>query len=338
MNEVIEREDALIEAATENETREFQVADVDAGTRLDAFLAARIPELSRAQTQRLINDGNALVDGNAVKSSHRLREDSQVEIELDLALFNHDYHIAPEDLPLDIIYEDAAIVVINKPAGLSVHPGAGQPAGTLVNRLVFHFNQLANNQKNNQNNSRPGIVHRLDANTSGVLVVAKSDFAHENIAAQFRQRAVYKSYVALVHGLVRDDNGRVELPIGRDPRHRTRMSVIPVGGGGRAALSLYKVKQRFERVTLLGVEIKTGRTHQIRVHLAAIKHPVVGDETYGAGRDNQISDVKLRTAIKRLDRQFLHAAELRFMHPTTNERVRFQAPLAADLRELLDAL
>ncbi len=185
---------------------------------------------------------------------------------------------------------------------------------------------------------RPGIIHRLDADTSGLLVVAKTDAAHDFIAAQFQTRTVYKSYVALVHGQVKQDAGRIELPIGRDPRHRTRMSIVPVGGGGRPALSLYKVKRRFARVTLLDVEIRTGRTHQIRVHLAAQKHSIVGDATYNAGRDNQTADADLRTRIKKLDRQFLHAAELAFAHPTTNVRVRFHAPLPVELREFLDRL
>ncbi len=316
-------------------TREFDIAADDAGTRLDAFLVTRIPELSRARIQSLIRDADVLVNGRRVKASHRVRAGERIELELDLTPSLAPHDITPEDAPLDIVYEDDAIVVINKPAKLTVHPGAGQPAGTLVNRLVFHFNQLSANATTN---ARPGIIHRLDADTSGLLVVAKTDAAHEHIAAQFQERTVYKSYLALVHGQVKDHTGRIELPIGRDPRHRTRMSVVPVGGGGRYALSLYKVKQRFARVTLLEVEIKTGRTHQIRVHLAAEEHPVVGDAVYNAGRDNQTSDVNLRTRIKRLDRQFLHAATFAFTHPTTNEKVRFRAPLPLELSDFLDAL
>ena len=182
---------------------------------------------------------------------------------------------------------------------------------------------------------RPGIVHRLDRDTSGLLVVAKTEQAHEQLADQFRARTVFKSYVALVHGQVREEKGRIEQPLARDPRNRTRMAVVRAG---RPALSIYRVRQRFARFTLLDVEIKTGRTHQIRVHLAWLKHPVVGDKVYGGGRDQTITDTKLRAAVAASGRQFLHAARLGFHHPTTGEWLQFNAPLPDELTRLLEAL
>src|SRR6476469_4148878 len=182
---------------------------------------------------------------------------------------------------------------------------------------------------------RPGIVHRLDKDTSGLLVAAKTESAHENLGDQFRASEVFKSYVALVYGAVKQENGRIEQPIARDPRNRTRMAIVP---GGRGALSLYKVRRSYNAFTLLDVELKTGRTHQIRVHLAWLKHPVVGDETYGAGRDNTIQDAKLRAVVRNLGRHFLHAEKLAFIHPRTNERVEFSSPLPPELSNLLTAL
>src|SRR6185295_17797802 len=182
---------------------------------------------------------------------------------------------------------------------------------------------------------RPGIVHRLDKDTSGLLVVAKTEEAHEQLAEQFRAREVFKSYVALVHGIVEPNDGSIEQPIARDPRNRVRMAVVR---GGRTALSLFHVRRRFDRFTLLDVEIKTGRTHQIRVHLTWLKHPVVGDEAYGGGRDNNVQDVRLRAQIRKLNRQFLHAEQLRFSHPKTGEPMQFMAPLPAELLGLLEQL
>jgi 23S rRNA pseudouridine1911/1915/1917 synthase len=212
-----------------------------------------------------------------------------------------------------------------------VHPAAGAPSGTLANALAFHFQKLSTLG----GMARPGIVHRLDKGTSGLMVVAKTELAHENLADQFRAREVFKSYVALVHGQVEKKTGQIDQPIARDPRNRTRMAVVR---GGRPALSIYRVRKRFERFTLLNVELKTGRTHQIRVHLAWIKHPVVGDEVYGGGRDKTVPDHKLRSEIARIGRQFLHAEQLGFSHPRTGEELRFTAPLPTELQALLDAL
>jgi len=216
---------------------------------------------------------------------------------------------------------------VNKPAGLVVHPASGTPSGTLANALAYHFQQLPGREV------RPGIVHRLDRDTSGLLVVAKTESALENLSDQFRDRTVFKSYVALVHGRMSAGSGKIDQPLARDRSNRTRMAVVR---GGRNALTLYRVRQGFDRFTLLDVELKTGRTHQIRVHLAWLKHPVVGDETYGGGRDNTIQDPQLRARIRHLKRHFLHAEKLGFRHPATNEFVKFECPLPAELSDFLN--
>jgi 23S rRNA pseudouridine1911/1915/1917 synthase len=204
-------------------------------------------------------------------------------------------------------------------------------SGTLANALAFHFQQLSTTG----GVARPGIVHRLDKGTSGLMVVAKTESAHEHIADQFRDREIFKSYMALVHGQVEKRTGQIDQPIARDRGNRTRMAVVR---GGRPALSIYRVRKRFERFTLLNVELKTGRTHQIRVHLAWLKHPVVGDEAYGTGRDKTIPDHKIRTEVAKLGRQFLHAEQLGFRHPKTGEEMRFTAQLPAELLAVLNEI
>ncbi|HEY0380527.1 MAG TPA: RluA family pseudouridine synthase [Pyrinomonadaceae bacterium] len=316
------------ESQEEVSTLAFNVAAADAGARLDAYLAARVEGWSRARIQRLVEDGDVLVRGRTTKPAYKLRAGDDIEVELtptDATAF------APEDIPLQVVFEDEDLVVVNKPAGLVVHPAAGSSSGTLANALAFHFRQLSARA----GAARPGIVHRLDRDTSGLIVVAKNEAAHENLADQFRAREVFKSYVALVHGRVKEESGRVEQPLARDPRNRTRMAVV---AGGRPALSLYRVRRRFDRFTLLDVEIKTGRTHQIRVHLQWLKHPVVGDAVYGDGRDNTVTDPRLRARLNALKRQFLHAEQLGFRHPRTNEPRRFAAPLPDELAQFLEEL
>lgn len=312
---------------SDHESLTFKIGPDDAGVRLDAFLASQIPRWSRARLQRLIENDDVLVNGKRSKPSYKVRENDDVEVELIAPVTTS---FAPEAIPIEIIYEDETLVVVNKPAGLVVHPAAGIHSGTLANALAHHFQQLPN-----ASSVRPGIVHRLDRDTSGLLVVAKTEAALENLSDQFRARSVYKSYVALVHGRVNADSGRVDQPIARDPTNRTRMAVVR---GGRSALSLFRVHRRFNRFTLLDVELKTGRTHQIRVHLAWLKHPVVGDETYGGGRDNTIQNARLRAHIRNLGRHFLHAQRLAFTHPETGERVDFHSPLPPELSSLLSEL
>lgn len=313
----------------ESETLTFRVAENEAQQRLDAYLAARIADWSRARLQRLIEDGDVLVSGRAtVKPSYKLRANDEIEVELTAPPSTQ---FTPENIPLEIIYEDAELIVVNKPAGMVVHPAAGIASGTLANALAYHFQTLSERA----GAARPGIVHRLDKDTSGLIMVAKTEAAHENLADQFRAREVFKSYVALVHGRVREESGRIDQPIARDPRNRTRMAVVR---GGRPSLSLYRVRQSFERLTLLDVEIKTGRTHQIRVHLQWLNHPVVGDPVYGSGRDNTVMDVRWRARINALGRQFLHAEQLGLRHPRTGEPLRFTAPLPQDLADFLGIL
>jgi 23S rRNA pseudouridine1911/1915/1917 synthase len=310
------------------ETVTFKISADEAGTRLDAFLASQIEGWSRARLQRLIENEDVLVNGKSSKASYKLHEHDEVEVEL-IAPATDSF--AAEDIPIEIVYEDDTLVVVNKAAGLVVHPAAGTPSGTLANALAYHFQHLPGGGTG----VRPGLVHRLDRDTSGLLVVAKTESALENLSDQFRDRTVYKSYVALVHGRMATNSGKIDQPLARDPSNRTRMAVVR---GGRNALTLYRVRRGFDRFTLLDVELKTGRTHQIRVHLAWLKHPVVGDDTYGAGRDNTIQDARLRARVRSLNRQFLHAEKLGFTHPKTGEFVKFESPLPEALAELLTDL
>ena len=301
-----------------------QIGPEHAGTRLDVYLASQFDGWSRARLQRLIENEDVLVNGKAAKPSYKLREHDEIEVEL---ITPPAHFFTPENIPLEIVYEDETIAVVNKPAGLVVHPAAGTPSGTLANALAYHFQQLPDR------GVRPGIVHRLDRDTSGLLVVAKTEAALENLSDQFRDRTVFKSYLALVHGRMAANAGKIDQPLARDRSNRTRMAVVR---GGRTALTLYRVRQAFDRFTLLEVELKTGRTHQIRVHLAWLKHPVVGDETYGGGRDNTIQDPQLRARVRNLKRQFLHAEKLGFTHPTTNEFMKFESLLPPELSDFLN--
>ena len=315
----------------------FVVVESDAAKRLDAFLAEKVEGWSRSRLQRLVESGDILVNEKEAKASYKLREGDEIDVDLTevpAAKFE------AEDIPLDVIFEDEYLAVINKPAGMVVHPGAGVSDGTLANALAFHFGigdtdlgPDGDEQSKIQNlKSKIGIVHRLDKDTSGLIVVAKDEQTHEALAEQFRAREVYKSYVALVHGSPRDNTGTIDRPIARDRWHRTKMTVAR---SGRIALSIWKVRERFEKFALLDVEIKTGRTHQIRVHLASINHPVVGDSTYNEGRDNTISDSDTKRAVEKLNRFFLHAEKLTFTHPSTGEKIELVQPLPNELVELL---
>ncbi|MGB7925917.1 MAG: RluA family pseudouridine synthase [Pyrinomonadaceae bacterium] len=306
----------------------LSVAAEEAGARLDAYLAAHVADWSRTRISRLIEEGDVLVEGRTAKPSRKLRAGERIEVELTEPPSTA---FAPEDIPIEVVYEDDDLIVVNKQAGLVVHPAASIQTGTLANALAHHFERLSQRG----GGLRPGIVHRLDKDTSGLIVVAKTEVAHERLADQFRAREVFKSYVALLHGRFEQDAGQVDQPIARDPRHRTRMAVVR---DGRPALSLYRVRQRFGRFTLLDVEIKTGRTHQIRVHMAWLKHGVVGDETYNGGRDKTVPDARVRKAIQSLGRLFLHAERLGFRHPRTGEPLRFTAPLPASLASFLTVL
>ncbi len=286
----------------------------DAGERLDHFLHARMGEYSRARIQAWIKDGLVSVNGAPAKPSTILRGGERIEVSPANA---PPLKAEPEDAPIEILYEDAAVIAVNKPAGLVVHAGAGAHSGTLVNRLVHHFKSLS--QVGGE--LRPGIVHRLDRGTSGVMLVARTDAAHRALAAQFSGRTTEKTYLALVEGRVNADSGRITKPIARDPAHRTRMTARL--DHGRDALTEYRVLRRFEKFTYLEVRIGTGRTHQIRAHLASIRHPVAGDKLYGA----QVAD-----------RIFLHAWRIRFDSPATGDRVTVEAPLPEELAGWLGAI
>ncbi len=313
----------------------FNPTSEDAGKRLDAYLAENIDGWSRSRLQRLIENEDVLVNETAVKPSYKIRDRDEIEVDLvevPVARFE------PEDIPLDIVFEDEYLAVVNKPAGMVVHPGAGVQSGTLANAIAYHFlsepGAIATGS-NAETSNRIGIVHRLDKDTSGLIVVAKTDEIHEALSEQFRERLVYKSYIALVHGSPETNTGKIEAPIGRNKHNRLRMKVST---HGRSALSLWKVRQRYAKFTLLDVEIKTGRTHQIRVHMAYINHPVVGDEIYNEGRDNTVADTNARNAIKSMERFFLHAEKLSFTHPVTKERQDFSVPLPPTLSSFLKKL
>ena len=323
----------------ENSSLTFQASPIDVGKRLDAFLAEKIVDWSRSRLQKLIDDGDCLVNEKPSKSSYKLRETDEIEVELS-ETFGEKFE--PEDIPLDIVYEDEFLAVINKPAEMVVHPGAGVSNGTLANAIAYHFKFQTSDSETEQSSiskfqipNRIGIVHRLDKDTSGLIVVAKSDEIHEKLSEQFRNREVFKSYVTLVHGETDAENGTIDQPIAREKHNRTKMAVRT---HGRNALSLWSVRQRYEKFTLLKVEIKTGRTHQIRVHLAHINHPVVGDETYNAGRDKTVRDLNIRQAIEKLGRFFLHAERLSFTHPETNEKMNFRVEIPQELQDFLEVL
>jgi len=305
------------------------VDEAGAGERLDRWLAAVMPDLSRARLQAIITAGGVLVDGRVARPSVRLKTGQAISVRLPAP---QPAVPLPEDIPLSVIYEDAHLLVVDKPAGLVVHPGAGRATGTLVNALLHRIRDLSGIG----GVVRPGIVHRLDRGTSGLLVVAKDDASHLALSRQFAGRTVEKEYLAVVLGVPRAAAGTIDVPIGRDPVHRKRMSAR--APRGRAARSTYLVVEALDGAALLRVRIATGRTHQIRVHLAAVGHPVAGDPTYGGQRRPASRRPEARAALEALSRPALHAAHLAFRHPASGERVSFSSPLPADLEALLAAL
>ncbi len=343
------------------------VTEADRGRRLDVFLTERLPDLSRSRVQQLLRQGKVRLErpsGSAgapaeiSKAGYRLRDGERLWVEFEPPPPLRAY---PEPLPLSILYEDEDMVAVDKPAGMVVHIGAGVRSGTLVNALLHHFQNLSRAG----GALRPGLVHRLDRNTSGVLLVAKNDFAHRQLAAQFAGRAVEKEYLALVHGSVAKSEGTISAPIGRDLRRRVRMTTRR--REGRAALSRYRVLRRFRGFTLLAVEILTGRTHQVRVHLSSVGHPVVGDTLYGApgrlpdelfraspqetleasgeraGKSKSFGTRKSAARTRpsdrpTLNRNFLHAAVIQFRHPRTGNHLELRSPMPGELEEFLSSL
>ncbi len=312
----------------------------DSGRRLDQYLTSALGNVSRSRVQELIQQSKVLVSGSPARASYKLRGDELIEI-LGPAQ-RPPLRARPEDIPLEIIYEDESLAVVNKPAGMTVHAGSGDEdrnRGTLVNALLHRFSALSGVS----GELRPGIVHRLDKQTSGLIVVAKSDEAHRKLADQFAGRQVKKKYVALVHGWPERSSGTIESKIGRDRIHRQRMtSKLETG---RAAVSHYKVLERIDsaygKFALLEVRIETGRTHQIRVHLSSINHPIVGDTLYGAPGELKAAPGKRKTGMKQevsAPRNFLHAAEIEFSHPVTGRAMRFSAPLPRELEGFVELL
>ena len=313
-------------------SKEFVATSDEVGKRLDHFLVAQLPDLSRARIQQLIQQEHVLVDGKPSKASLRLSGNERIRIAGELQ--RPPLRATPEEIPLDIVYEDGDLAIVNKPAGMMVHAGAGatedeRNRGTLVNALLHRFSQLSDVG----GELRPGIVHRLDKNTSGLIVVAKNDIAHRKLAAQFSRREVKKTYIAMVHGWVKQDRGTISSSISRDRVRRTRMTTRR--SEGREAITHYvlqkRVDSRYGKFSLLEVQIDTGRTHQIRVHLASLGHAVVGDTLYGAPSEIRAKD---RPTLS-LPRNFLHAAKLQLKQPSSGESLTFDAPLPPELEEFL---
>lgn len=338
-------------------THTFLIEKNAAGTRVDRYLADRVPELSRTRIQELIEAGLVRVGGDATKGSRKLRAGEEIRVEVQP---RPPIRAEAEAIPLDVLYEDEDLLVVNKPSGMTVHAGAGNTRGTLVNALLGRGQALSAGG----DALRPGIVHRLDKETSGILVVAKNDFAHAQLAEAFAQRAVKKTYVALLEGRLQEHHGRIEFPIGRDLRRRTRMAVVrekssagTMRANARAARTDWHVLSYIDGATLVEVQLHTGRTHQIRVHFSALQHPVVGDTLYGAAERLRIGTAPTdSTAARRatritgnppkagekfmppLGRNFLHAARLGFTQPRTGQSLEVCAPLPHELRDYLRAL
>jgi 23S rRNA pseudouridine1911/1915/1917 synthase len=304
------------------EVREFVVPVEESGTRLDIFLTRRLREWSRSQVQRQIRSGQVSIDTRAVyKASEPVERGDRISVRAS----RHELRAAPEPLPLDIVYEDEDLVVVNKPAGMAVHVGAGVKSGTVVNALLHHIGTLSTEG----GELRPGIVHRLDRMTSGLLLVAKNNVAHRQLAAQFKERKIRKTYIALVHGRLPAESGEIHSSVGRDRVHRVRMRTA--GIGAREARTRYRVLRRFAQFTLVEAQPLTGRTHQIRVHFSSIRHPVVGDTLYGAPSQFRVAGRERKT----LQRNFLHAAAIEFVHPRSAQPMRFESPTPAELEQFL---
>jgi 23S rRNA pseudouridine1911/1915/1917 synthase len=315
-----------------DEIRTFFVNPDDAGQRLDSLIAHHLPDYSRSAVAALIRTDHVRVDQDLKKPSHRLRGGEQIWV---CAPAQAEPRFDPQPIDLDILYEDPDLMVINKPAGMVVHPAPGNFSNTLVNALLHHCPQI----QGIGGGPRPGIVHRLDKETSGTLVVAKNARAHQHLSRQFEQRRIRKHYLALVLGSLSTDQGTIELAIGRHPVDRKKMSVH--SRRSRIAVTEWTVRQRLGKATLLMMNLKTGRTHQIRVHCAAIHHPVIGDPVYGSRKGEKLAfgqDPRISQMLAGIRRQMLHALRIEFIHPASQEPVAFESPVPEDMQQLIDAL
>jgi len=302
------------------ETKELLVDEESGGKRLDVFLSENLKDLSRSRIQMLLKDGRITVDGKMKKPNYKIKAGEVVTVSIPKP---NPIQVEAENIPLDILYEDDQIIVVNKPQGMVVHPAPGNYSGTLVNALLYHCKDLSGIN----GLLRPGIVHRIDKDTSGVLVVTKTDNAHLKIAEQIKEHSINRIYLTLVHGIVQEPGGMIDAPIGRHQVDRKKMAVQ--SKGGKRAITHYKVKERFtkDNYTYLEVKLETGRTHQIRVHMAYMGHPVVGDPKYGPKKPHF-----------NLEGQLLHAATLGFKHPVSNEYMEFSAPLPQHFQNIIDNL
>jgi len=316
--------------------QEFDVKPRTDGKRIDAYLASRFVDYSRSVIQRIIEAGAVEVNGRPIRASYKIRTGDQVKVWLPPL---HDTTPVAEDIPIEVVYEDEYLTVVNKPADMVTHPSRGNWRGTVVNAIQHHLDQLSTVA----GEDRPGIVHRLDRDTTGLLVVVKDDLAHRRLALQFEHRTVHKEYLALVYGVPQRDSDYVERPIGFHPTIRERMAVREIADGGRDAVTFYEVVERFRGYALVLCKPRTGRTHQIRVHLASIGHPIVADRAYSGRSSLTLADLEIpgadpdALASVLIDRQALHAHTLRFAHPMTERPVELTAPLPPDMARTLEA-
>lgn len=304
---------------SENGLQRLTVSPEEAGVRIDKYLAEQLPDITRSYLQKLLKDGSVQMNGKPVKTSTKTAAGAVIELTIPEP---EEPEILPEDIPLDILYEDSDVILINKPKDMVVHPAAGHYTGTLVNALMYH---CKGDLSGINGVLRPGIVHRIDKDTTGVLIVCKNDKVHNALAEQLKEHSITRKYRAIVCGNLKEDEGTVDAPLGRHPQDRKKMAIVRTGG--KRAVTHYRVLERFGNYTYIECQLETGRTHQIRVHMASLGHPLLGDEVYG----------RVKSPFK-LEGQTLHAMVLGFIHPTTGEYMEFEAPLPEYFEKLLEKL
>ncbi len=302
----------------------YEVTNEYEGFRIDKLISELLPDMSRSYVKKLIDDDKVVMNGKKVKASSGVSEGDLIEMDIPDAIVPE---IAAEDIPLDIVYEDKDVLVVNKPKDMVVHPAAGHYSGTLVNAVMHH---CGSDLSGINGVMRPGIVHRIDKDTTGSVIICKNDAAHQSIAAQLKEHSINRVYHAIVHGVIKEDEGTIDKPIGRSTNDRKKMAIVKDERTGKRAVTHYRVLKRFEedKMTYIECKLETGRTHQIRVHMSSVGHPLLGDETYGSGRKSKF----------KLQGQCLHAKTLGFIHPSTGEYVETDAPLPEYFQHLLEVL